>query len=309
MQSRRSDLIALSVALVVSLSCGLLAAYWREGNAAFLLELVVGAALGFAFPRGAWRWAIVLAAWVPVAIVLKIDLVPSASTSWCPSSALPPHLAAWTLALAPFIAVVAGVALDWIASEAVRWLGIVGWRSADRVKPVLRIVALGLAVFVILASAALLAQPLHPYALGQSYCWDEYCFAITQVKRVKTIGTGSHAATAHGIFYVVTADMESQWWGRFDWSNDAVYAIDYNGAEYQYSAPGQTAMERLLHSHRSQCHEILGAGETETIIFDLPVNVVQPRLLVRDTLGFEGLIGGMRLNLYYIKPAFNLRYD
>jgi len=37
--------------------------------------------------------------------------------------------------------------------------------------------------------------------------------------------------------------------------------------------------------------------------------VVQPRLLVRDTLGFEGFLGGMRLRLYYVKPAFNLRYD
>jgi hypothetical protein len=309
MQSRRTDLIALAVALAVSLVCGVLTAYWHEGNAAFLLELLAGATLGFVFPRGAWRWAIILAAWVPVVVALRIHLVPTASTSWCPASALPPRIAAWTLGLAPFIAVFAGVAADWILSEALRWLGIAGWRSADRVKPVLRIVALGLAVFALLATAALLAQPLHPYALGQSYCWDEYCFAITQVKRVKTIGTGSHAAAAHGVFYVVTADMESQWWGRFDWSNDAVYAIDYNGAEYQYSVAGQRAMERLLRSHRSQCHEILGAGETETIVFDLPVNVVQPRLLVRDTLGFEGLIGGMRLNLYYIKPAFNLRYD
>ncbi len=103
--------------------------------------------------------------------------------------------------------------------------------------------------------------------------------------------------------------MATPWWGRFTWGNNAVYAIDYSGAEYDYSHAGQRALEAQMQSARSRCHQILGAGETETVVFDLPTNVVQPRLLVRDTLGFEGLLSGLRLNLFYIKPAFNLRYD
>ncbi|MBV8338955.1 MAG: hypothetical protein JO343_03310, partial [Candidatus Eremiobacteraeota bacterium] len=213
------------------------------------------------------------------------------------------------LALAPILAVYAGVTLDWIVSQTLRWLSFTGWRFLDSVRPALRIAAIGLAVFFILASVAMLAQPLHPYGLGNSYCWDEYCFAVSNVRRVKTIGRGPHAAIAQGTFYIVTADMEAPWWGRFDWSNDAVYAIDYDGTNYTYSHPGQIAIDRTLHSTRSHCHKILGAGETETIVFDLPANVVQPRLLVRDTLGFEGFLGGLRLRLYYVKPAFNLRYD
>jgi hypothetical protein len=309
MQSRRADLFAFVSALAVSVSCGLLTAVWHEGNAALLFAIFAGATLGFVFPRGAWRWAIILAAWVPVLLVLRIELVESNALSWCPQNPPQAQITPWALALIPFVAVYAGVAADWVIAEALRWLGFANWQWLDRVKPALRIVALCLAVFAVLATGLLLAQPLHPYRVGESYCWDEYCFAVTQVKRLKTIGTGAHAVKAQGVFYVVTADMETPWWGRFNWSNDAVYAIDYDGTNYRFSPRGQRAMDRLLHSDRSHCHKILGAGEAETIVFDLPQDVVQPRLLVRDTLGFEGLLGGLRLNLFYVKPAFNLRYD
>jgi hypothetical protein len=309
MQSKRMIFASMAAAAATSLACGLLAAVWHEGDAALLLSILVGCTFGFAFPQGAWRVAVLLAAWVPVVLLLRVPLLSSSQTAWCPAPGPAPGLPAWTLALAPVAAVFAGVALDWILSEALRWLSFTGLPWLDSARPALHIVALAAAFFVVVSAALMLAQPLHPYRLGQSYCWDEYCFAVTNVRRTKTIGSGSHAARARGTFYVVTADMEAQWWGRFDWSDDAVYAIDYDGRDYGYSKPGQAASDWLQHSTRSRCHKILGAGETETIVFDLPNDVVQPRLLVRDTLGFEGYLGAMRLRGYYVKPAFNLRYD
>ena len=308
MQSRRADFVALVIAFITALACASLVSVWRDGNAAILLEILVGLTLGFVFPRGAWRWAAILAAWVLVLLLLKIQLVPE-PLPWCPQDASSGRVAPWALAFIPIAAVYAGVAADWILAEALRWLGFAHWQWLDRVRPALRIGALCLAFVIVFYAGLLLVQPLHPYKVGESYCWDEYCFAVTQVKRVKTIGHGAHAIRARGVFYVVTADMETPWWGRFNWSNDAVYAIDYDGTNYRFSPKGQSAMDQIIHSDRSRCHKILGAGEAETIVFDFPENVVQPRLLVRDTLGFEGLLGGLRLNLFYVKPAFNLRYD
>jgi hypothetical protein len=308
MQSRRADFVALVIAVITAIGCALLASVWREGNGAILLEILVGATLGFVFPRGAWRWSAILAVWVLILLAFKVELVPNA-LPWCPQDVPPGSVPPWALAIIPIAAVYTGVAADWILAEALRWLGFAHWQWLDRVRPVLRIVALCFAFVIVLYAGLLIAQPLHPYKVGESYCWDEYCFAVTQVKRVKTIGRGAHAVKARGVFYVVTADMETPWWGRFNWSNDAVYAIDYDGTNYRFSPKAQLAMDQLIHSDRSRCHKILGAGEAETIVFDLPVNVVQPRLLVRDTLGFEGLLGGLRLNLFYVKPAFNLRYD
>jgi hypothetical protein len=308
MQSRRADLVALVMALITALACALLVWVWHEGNAAILLEIIVGLTLGFVFSRGAWRWAALLAAWVLVLLAFKVQLIPPA-LPWCPQDIPGARVAPWALVLIPIAAVYVGVAADWILAEALRWLGFAHWQWLDRVRPALRIVALCVAFVIVLYAGLLLVQPLHPYRVGESYCWDEYCFAVTQVRRVKTIGHGAHAVRAHGVFYVVTANMETPWWGRFNWSNDAVYAIDYDGTDYRFSPQAQTAMDQVLHSDRSRCHKILGAGENETIVFDLPDDVVQPRLLVRDTLGFEGLLGGLRLNLFYVKPAFNLRYD
>ncbi len=308
MQSKSADLIALCVLLAVALVCAVLVLIWHEGDAALLLALLAGATAGFVLPRGAWRWALILAAWIAIFALFKVRMLADGFT-WCPPAVASPNVPAWTLVVLPFVAVYAGVALDWLVTQALHWLAFTNWHWVHAAKRALRIAALACAVLAVLASALMLAQPLRPYAVGQDYCWDEYCFVVLGVKRVKTLGSGAHRATAHGIFYVVTADMETPYWGRFDWSDDAVYAIDYDGTNYTNSPAGQRSVDALMHSRRSVCHTILGAGEIETVVFDLPENVVQPRLLVRDTLGFDGFLGSMRRNLYYVKPAFNLRYD
>jgi hypothetical protein len=310
MQSTRAQTLALIAAIAASVACGLLAWLAHEGNAALLLSILAGFTLGFVFPKGAWRWALVLAAWLPLLFALHVKIVSSAAFSWCPQpAAIQTSVPGWTLILIPIVAVYAGVIADWFAAQIIRWLAFLGWPSPERTQTGVRVAALCAALGILLGTALMLAQPLRPYAVGQNYCWDEYCFAIIGVKRVKTLGEGADRVTARGVFYVVTADMATPWWGRFNWGNDAVFAIDYSGAEYDYSRAGQRALDEQMKSTRSRCHQILGAGETETIVFDLPPGVVQPRLLVRDTLGFEGMLSGVRLNLFYVKPAFNLRYD
>ncbi len=306
MQSK-TWVIPLVVALCVSLTCAALAIWFRGEDGALLLTVLAGFVLGFVFPRGAWRWAVILALWMPVAVAVKAPL--HAGPSWCPALTFPPRNVLWGLPIVPVVAVFLGVIADWFVSEALRWLGFLGWRWLANMKLILRAAVVALAAFFVLSCALMLAQPLQPYAIGQRYCWDESCFSVTSVKRTKSIGSDVHRAVARGTFYVVTANMETPWWGRFYWSNDAVYATDYSGTDYRNSSAGQLASDALLRSNRSQCHLIRGAGEAETIVFDLPDDAIQPRLLVRDTLGFEGLLGGLRSSLFYVKPAFNLRYD
>lgn len=303
-------IVPFVAAACISVISGILALGFQAGTAAVLLTFLGGCILGFVCPKGAWRWALVLALWVIAATVLKFPTEPP--SQWCPFVATPVQAAqsnVWILSVVPFVGVYIGVGADWLVSEALRRLAFLRWRWLEHAKRVLRMAAVALAAFVVLSCGLMLAQPLQPYSLGQTYCWDEFCFAVTSVKRAKVIGTGASRAVAHGMFYIVTADMETPWWGRFYWGNDAVYATDYSGTDYTYSVRGQLASDELRHSRRSQCHLILGAGETETIVFDFPENVVQPRLLIRDTLGIEGLMGGVRSSLFYVKPAFNLRYD
>lgn len=305
MQSKRTPLGWRLVAACAGAIACLLALWLRQGAGALAWTVLCGALLGFIAPRGAWLWTFFLEVWIVVA-------VPShriAEQPVCWGFAGPPNFqTGWPLLIVPPFAVFSGVFADWIIIKGLRQLAFLHWRWLDFARPALRIGAVALAALIVLACGLELAQPLQPYGVGETYCWDEFCFVVTSVHRVKTIGADANQAVAHGTFYVVDTDLESPWWGRFLWNNDAVYVTDYSGTDYQYSLAGQHAQDRLSKSSRSQCHLIRGAREYETIVFDLPDDVVQPRLL-RDTLGFEGFLGGIRGGPWYIKPAFNLRYD
>lgn len=297
--------------VALSAIAALIAAAARAPDAAALFTLMWSFAFAFIDWRRAWLWPLILVAWLPLTIVT--GLFPPQTNGWpgCPRG----PVNSWEIALVVAAGIAVFTAGGAATSLAVSFVLSIGpWRNttwARFVKPALDWGGSALAVLLVLAAALSIEQPLHPYGLGERYCWDEYCFRVTSVARLKTIGTGLHAVAARGTFYVVTAQMEAPWWGRFDWSSDSVYVTslaDHGFRNFEHSVAGQRA-EDLITGRPSSCHQILGASETETIVFDLPDDAVQPRLIVRDTIGFEGFLGGMRLGLHYIKPAFNLRYD
>ena len=312
----------LIAALVLGSLAALIAVAARAPDAASLFALMWSFALAFIDWRRAWLWPLILIAWLPLSIAT--GLFPPQTGGWrgCPRGPINPWEIALVVAAGSYVFAAAGAVTSVVISYV---LSIGPWCDAwwtRYVKPVFDWGGFALAVALVLLAAFSILQPLHPYAVGEQYCWDEYCFRVTDVARVKTIGTGSNQARARGTFYVVTAQMEAPWWGRFDWGADSVYVISegklhhhglfhrrhHQFRYFEHSASGQRAQD-LLTGKSSSCHQIPGASETETIVFDLPDDVVQPRLIVRDTEGFEGFLGGMRLGLHYIKPAFNLRYD
>ncbi len=303
------DTVSVGVAVLMSATAFVIAAVWHEGSAALCLTLLAGAVLGFARPQRAWLFAIILIAWLVVVLALKMPLTAFASQDAC-VHAHAPHGSGFWLLVVPCIAVASGLAADWIISRVLAFIRELGlWPAVVAfAKPVLRSIAVLSAVLLLATASLQLAQPLQPRGLNERHCWDEFCFSVTSVRRTKQLGNGAHAIAARGVFYVVSAKLESPWWGRFPWSDDAVFVTDYGGTNYAASREAERALGDQA-ALRAQCHLIPGAEETETVVFDLPPDVMQPRLLVRDTLGFNGLLGGVRALLLYIKPAFNLRYD
>jgi hypothetical protein len=298
----------LVVAIVLGFLAGLIGVGVREPQAAALFACMWSFALAFIEWRRAWLWPLLLIAWLPLAIIAGAFPPQLNGWEWCPRGPVSPWAIALAITVGAFVFSAAGAATALIISFV---LSIGPWANAPwirYVKPALDWGGSAVAVFLVLYAALAIAQPLQPHGLGERYCWDEFCFYVSRVERVRTIPAKPHAAVARGVFYIVTAKMETPWWGRFDWSADAVYVVSYNGARFEHSADGQRA-EDALTQRSSACHQIPGAAETETVVFDLPEDVVQPRLIVRDTQGFEGFLGGMRSDLHYVKPAFNLRYE
>lgn len=279
-----------------------------DPSAGAAFSIIWAFALGFVAPRRAWLWPLLLGAWLPLGAITR--WLPDYPGGWADCT----HSigSAWQIALAVFAGIVfftAAGALTAVALNAVLnqpALRDVGWSRF--VKPVLDWGGSALAIGLVLYGALAVAQPLHPYAPGERYCWDEFCFRVDSIKRVKTLGSGAQRVVAQGTFYVVSATLESPWWGRMAWGPDSVYVVTYDGSQFARSVAGQRVIDASQH-RSSACHQIKGASESETIVFDLPDDAVQPRLLMRDTLGVEGLMGATRLGRSYVKPGFNLRYD
>jgi len=280
-------------------------------TAAVAFVLLGGFVLAFASPRFAWLGALIVWGLTSLGALLELPGNPAATAACCPpASAVSPSPAAAVgalLAVAGFAAA-AGYAASWIVAAVARIGKRWAMRGSHLVLPVARGLAIAGGALIVLYGVASVASPLQPYGLNERYCWDEFCFKVLSVNRVKALGPSSHRAVARGEFYVVSADMQSPWWGRFVWNNGAVVVMDYSGRFYKHAGAAEAALGGAAET-RSRCHEILGASERETIVFDLPTGVVQPRLLLRDTLGVDGFIGDLRRPWRFVRPAFNLRYD
>jgi hypothetical protein len=296
------------VAVVIGVLAGVIAFASGDLMAGMFFGVMWAFALSFIEPRRAWLWWLLMAAWAPLCALTGVLTAQPNGWAWCPHGTV----GAWTIALTvvalAFVfacaGAIAGVALE-VALRAGPWRDIPWLRY---VKPALNWGGSTFAVLLVLYAMLAIASPLQPYGINEPYCWDEFCFRTTAVKRVNTIGEGAQQVKAHGTFYIVEATMEAPWWGRIWWSPDAVYVLTRDDQRYEHSAQGQRAID-MMSGRSSACHEVLGAAETETIVFDLPDDAVQPRLLVRDTLGFEGFMGAMRIGHGQVNPAFNLRYD
>lgn len=296
------------IAVVLGILAGIIAFASGDRIAGLLFSAMWAFALSFIEPRRAWLWWLLMAAWAPLCALTGVLTSEPNGWPWCPHGVVGAWMIAWLVVGVAFAFAFAGALVGAALEFALRagpWRDI-GWLRY--VKPVLALGGSVFAALLVLYATLSIVSPLQPYGINEPYCWDEFCFRTTAVKRVKTIGEGAQRVTASGTFYIVEAKMEAPWWGRFWWSPDAVYAVTRDDQRYEHSAQGQRAIDALT-GRSSACHEILGAAETETIVFDLPDDAVQPRLLVRDTLGFEGFIGGMRIGHGGVNPAFNLRYD
>jgi hypothetical protein len=298
----------LVVAVVLGIIAGIIAFAGGDLTAGAFFSVMCAYALSFIEPRRAWLWWLLMAAWAPLSALTGALTPQPNGWAWCPHGVVGPWTIAWTVIGFTFVFAGAGALVGAALEFALRagpWRDMAGLRY---VKPVLNWGGSVLAVLLVLFAMGTIASPLQPYGINEPYCWDEFCFRTTAVKRVKSIGDGTGHVNAHGTFYIVDAKLDAPWWGRFWWSPDAVYVLTRDGQRFEYSPQAQRAIDALT-GRLSTCHEILGAAETETIVFDLPDDAVQPRLVVRDTEGFEGFVGAMRLGRWPLNPAFNLRYD
>lgn len=173
-----------------------------------------------------------------------------------------------------------------------------------------------LAAYAVVLVAASLLSRSQVLALGQEKhiceidCHTSY--AVSHVDTAHSLGQ----TTAQGVFYVVTLRV------RFDSSTISSHrgmgpltpggrvlrVVANDGSQYQPSNDGEAALAALEGPPIPLTKSVI-PGETylTKVVFDLPANVAEPRLLLLATTGLpDRLVIGYENSLLHAKTAFRL---
>lgn len=140
-------------------------------------------------------------------------------------------------------------------------------------------------------------------------------YSVLNVRTAKTLGEAGKQATARGLFYVVTVRT------RFDEQTiaprrgnqplhpnpRALHVFDEAGNEYGLSAEGQRALESSQ-GIGTPLSTPLRPGEfyTTELVFDLPADVRNPRLLINEDGVVTHFIIGHENSLLHKKTEFQI---
>jgi len=140
-------------------------------------------------------------------------------------------------------------------------------------------------------------------------------YSITDVRRTKTLGPPTHEVTTQGMFYLVTVKT------RFDeqtiapWrgvgpltpNSRVVRVYDAQGRAYEPSPAGTRALE-LNEGTGMPFTTPLRPGEAYTteLVFDLPTDVREPRLLIHEGELITHFIIGHENSLLHKQTSFQL---
>jgi len=161
-----------------------------------------------------------------------------------------------------------------------------------------------LGIYTLIMIAVSLATPQTVLVKGQEHCFDEMCFSVTDVMTMRTVGTGTQRQAAQGIYYIVTVQLRNaarQTPQKPD--HPTLYLVDRAGHQYDSFSGGQTII-----GQSPQWDRRLQPGEVQAraVVFDVPLEVQQPHLVVAEGSWPTPLIIGDENSLFHPKTEFSL---
>ncbi|MGH9762255.1 MAG: hypothetical protein ACREDR_26975 [Blastocatellia bacterium] len=180
-------------------------------------------------------------------------------------------------------------------------------RGRDAARPAKILAALLVLYFgVLIAISAVTPRKLIP--MGEDRCYDDWCIGAENLTVARTIGSGANAATAKGIFYIVTLKVSSRALRITQRAKDAaVVVIDEQDRSYFPSAEGQRAYDAINGVGPAITNK-LGPGDsfTTTVIFDIPLNAAQVGLEVQHGFWPGRLIIGESTSFFHKRTLIAL---
>jgi hypothetical protein len=161
------------------------------------------------------------------------------------------------------------------------------------------------AAALLIYGLAVFGRPPMPVAFGTTLWGYECGFTVLDVGRTRQLG----AQRAHGTFYVVTTRVVCPFGERYHW-DPARILVTTNGCRTKYPMAQAAARELGPEGSRAiRAHRVLGAAETEQLVYDLPDDVEQPSLLFADTMGLRAFAYRLLHGQLFMPHRFNIRYD
>ena len=149
-------------------------------------------------------------------------------------------------------------------------------------------------------------------ALNQERCFDEMCFSVIGVNKVKTVSNPSAQITAQGSFYLVQLQLRNaakRLAQKPD--NPGFEVVDQQGHTYSYSQIGTavlTNVQSVTGINTTLWETKLEPAEksVRTLVFDLPSKVANPCLVISEGSWPTPLIIGDDNSFFHKKPQICL---
>jgi len=134
-----------------------------------------------------------------------------------------------------------------------------------------------------------LLSPQRVLAIGEDWCFDDWCIAVDSVTFASELGPSGHPVKANGVFYVVRLRLSNHARGRPQRATSAaVHLLDGLGHRYEVSHDGQSAYEAQDGPTPPLTSTVpIGRSVTTVRLFDLPRDARQVGLTVEHPVGFS----------------------
>ncbi len=180
-------------------------------------------------------------------------------------------------------------------------------------------IALVAGIYLALLLVFSFASNEHVLARGQEKHFCEIdchlAYSVTDVREVKTLGDASNQVTAAGMFHMITIRTRSdektisshRGDGLLYPNSRVVTASDQNGNQYFPSPAAQGVLEKSQSAGTPMTVPLRPSENySTTLVFDLPVDVKNPTLLIREGEFVTHLVIGHENSFLHKKTRFQI---
>lgn len=181
------------------------------------------------------------------------------------------------------------------------------------------LVGLGLYLVLLLAFSLMSREKVLAFGEEKHFCEIDchLAYSVTNVRETKALGVQGKEATAQGIFYIVTIKTrfdettisQTRGDGLLTPNSRIVTILDEEGNSYSPSTEGQSALgDSQPGGGGTPLDTPLRPGQSYTtdLVFDLPANIKNPELLMREGEFITRFIIGHENSFWHGKTKFRL---